>query len=155
MQHLGPLSSSVCPVVIIVRVLFDHSLSFNTHIKSLVKSCFFHLRNISNLRAVVSQASLIHSVISSRIDYCVHFLQGYIKTELWNSVLWLNCLILECQLWFYPLMSSFSDVSVWETRCCCPLRGCTALSSVKLNTVNFNSVYLYSAKLQQMSSQGT
>ena len=73
MQHIGPLSSSVCPIVRNLGVLFDHSLSFNTHRKSPVKSCFLHLRNISKLRAVVSQADmeiLIHSFISSRIDYC-------------------------------------------------------------------------------------
>ena len=68
MQHIGPLSSSVCPVVRSLGVLFAHSLSFNTHIKPLVKSWFFHLHNISQLRAVVSHAVmeiLIQSFISS------------------------------------------------------------------------------------------
>jgi len=85
MQHLGPLSSSVCPIVRNLGVLFDHSLSFNAHIKSLVKSCFFHLCNISKLRAVVSQADmeiLIHSFISSRIDYCNALFLSLNKTVL-------------------------------------------------------------------------
>lgn len=43
------------------------------HIKSLVRSCFYHLKNIAKLRSIVSRPKLemiIHALVSSRLDYC-------------------------------------------------------------------------------------
>jgi len=51
----------------------DKYLSFETHIKSLTKSCFSHFRNLSKLRSVVSHSELemlIHAFISPCIEYC-------------------------------------------------------------------------------------
>ncbi len=54
-------------------VMFDPSLSFLSHINSLSKLAFFHLRRIVQLRPFISindAESLIHAFVSSRLDYC-------------------------------------------------------------------------------------
>lgn len=56
-----------------VGVIFDSTLSFQSHIKSVTKSAFFHLRRISQLRPFISSKdaeTVIHAFVSSRIDYC-------------------------------------------------------------------------------------
>ena len=66
-------------------VILDSSLSFQTHIKSLTKSAFFHLRNISRLRPSLSDSAaetLIHAFVSSRLDYCNGLLFGLPKKDL-------------------------------------------------------------------------
>ena len=54
-------------------VLIDNNLNFNSHIKSVTKSAYFHLKNINKLRGYMSKEYLekiIHAFITSRIDYC-------------------------------------------------------------------------------------
>ena len=51
----------------------DPQLNYETHIKHLCKTSFFHLRNIAKLRPTLTQPDaekLIHAFISSRLDYC-------------------------------------------------------------------------------------
>ncbi len=36
-------------------VIFDRAICFNSHVKSVVRSCFFHLRNIAQIRSLVSK----------------------------------------------------------------------------------------------------
>lgn len=72
-QAIGALSSSDCSVVRNLGVIFDQSMCFSSHVKSVVRSCFFHLRNIAKIRSVVSKKEmemLVHAFISSRLDYC-------------------------------------------------------------------------------------
>lgn len=48
-------------------------MSLEAHSKQLVKNSFYHLRNISKVRKMVSRSDLekiIHDFISSRLDYC-------------------------------------------------------------------------------------
>ncbi len=50
-----------------------------THIKSVTKSAFFHIRNISRLHPSLSDSvaeTLIHSFVTSRLDYCNAILYG-------------------------------------------------------------------------------
>ncbi len=64
-----PLSTSV----INLGVKMDSHLTFETHVKQLCKTSFFHLRNISRLRPMLTLADaekLVHAFISSRLDYC-------------------------------------------------------------------------------------
>ena len=64
-----PFSSSVTNL----GVKFDPHLSFNDHIKHLCRTAFYHLKNISKLRPLLTQSDaekLIHAFISSRLDYC-------------------------------------------------------------------------------------
>ena len=72
-QCIGSLSSAVQSSLRNLGVIFDQAMYFDHHIKSLTRTCFFHLRNIAKLRSVVSQPELemiIHAFISSRLDYC-------------------------------------------------------------------------------------
>ncbi len=61
-------------------MLFDSNLSFESHVSSICKTAFFHLKNISKLRPMLSTSNaeiLIHAVImTSRLDYCNALLGG-------------------------------------------------------------------------------
>ncbi len=71
-QCIGSLSSAIQSSLRNLCVIFDQAMYFDQHIKSLTRTCFFHLRNIAKLRSVVSQPELeiiIHAFISSWLDY--------------------------------------------------------------------------------------
>ncbi len=54
-------------------VNLDSNLSFENHISNVTKTAFFHLRNISKLRNMLSVSDaekLVHAFMSSRLDYC-------------------------------------------------------------------------------------
>ncbi len=60
-------------------VLFDSNLSFDSHVSSICKNSFFHLKNISKLRPMLSMSiaeMLIHAFMTSRLDYCNTLLGG-------------------------------------------------------------------------------
>ena len=54
-------------------VIFDTSMSMETHIAAMCKSAFYHLRNISRIRKYLSFRTaemLVHAFVSSRLDFC-------------------------------------------------------------------------------------
>lgn len=60
-------------------VLFDCNLSFESHVSNICKTAFFHLKNISKLRPMLSKSNaetLIHAFMTSRLDYCNALLGG-------------------------------------------------------------------------------
>ena len=60
-------------------VIFYQDLSFNSHIKQTSRTAFFHLRNITKIRRILSKTDaekLIHAFVTSRLDYCNSFLSG-------------------------------------------------------------------------------
>ncbi len=60
-------------------VLFDSNLSFDSHVSRIYKTKFFHLRNISKLRPMLSLSNaemLDHVFMTSRLDYCNDLLGG-------------------------------------------------------------------------------
>ncbi len=60
-------------------MLFDSNISFDSHVSSICKTAFFHLKNISKLRPMLSMSNaemLIHAFTTSRLDYCNALLGG-------------------------------------------------------------------------------
>ena len=56
-----------------LRVVLDSSLSFRSHIDSIVKTCNFHIRNLHMIKDFVNRkylVTLVHSLIISKVDYC-------------------------------------------------------------------------------------
>ncbi len=61
---------------------FDSDMSMRHHVNMLCKSGYYHLRNIARIRKCLSYDALqtiIHSLISSRLDYCNSLLAGVPK----------------------------------------------------------------------------
>uniref|UniRef100_A0A8C6KL48 Reverse transcriptase domain-containing protein n=1 Tax=Nothobranchius furzeri TaxID=105023 RepID=A0A8C6KL48_NOTFU len=70
---VGQLASHTKPSVRNLGVTFDPALTLDSHVSSLVCSSFFHLRNVAKLSPILSRSELetvLHSFISSRLDYC-------------------------------------------------------------------------------------
>lgn len=60
-------------------VIFDSSLLFNKQISAVVKSSFYQLRQIAKIKSLLSPSNLeivIHSFITSRLDYCNSLYSG-------------------------------------------------------------------------------
>ncbi len=60
-------------------MLFDSNISFDSHVSSIYKTAFFHLKNVSKLRPMLSMSNaemLIHAFMTSRLDYCNALLGG-------------------------------------------------------------------------------
>ena len=60
-------------------VIFEQDMSFNTHIKQISRTSFFHLRNIAKVRHMLSlkdAEKLVHAFVTSRLDYCNSLLSG-------------------------------------------------------------------------------
>jgi len=56
-----------------LRVIFDQDLGFDSHIKQVSKTSFFHLHNIVKIRNILSQSNaekLVHAFVVSTPDYC-------------------------------------------------------------------------------------
>ena len=78
-KHLESLSLKTRDQVRNLGVLIDSDLTFSSHIKSITKTAFYQLKNISRVKGFMSQTDqekLIHAFISSRLDYCNGLLTG-------------------------------------------------------------------------------
>ena len=78
---------SVTPSFLVrnLGIYMDSTLSFKSHISHIMKTSFFHLRNIARLRPTLSfpaAETLIHAFITSRLDYCNSILYGLPSTAL-------------------------------------------------------------------------
>ena len=54
-------------------VTFDQFLNFYDHITAICRSTYFHIRNIGKIRNLLSYnacSTIIHALISCRLDYC-------------------------------------------------------------------------------------
>ncbi|KAI4800683.1 hypothetical protein KUCAC02_009526 [Chaenocephalus aceratus] len=66
-------------------VVMDSDLSFNSHIKTVTKSAYYHLKNISRIKRLMSQQDLeklVHAFIFSRLDYCNGVFTGLTKKSI-------------------------------------------------------------------------
>ena len=65
-----------------IGVIFDSTLSMTNHVNCIVKSAFYHLRNIARIRKFLSYDTtklLIHAFVSSKLDNCNSLLYGLPK----------------------------------------------------------------------------
>ena len=63
----------------LLGVSLDDTLKLESHVNSVISSCYYHLRNIGKLKHRLSPDDLLtltHSVISSKLDYCNVILFG-------------------------------------------------------------------------------
>ena len=63
-------------------VVLDSDLNLSSHIKTVVKSAYYHLKNISRIKGLMSLQDLeklVHAFIFSRLDYCNAVLTGLPK----------------------------------------------------------------------------
>ena len=80
--YLDSLSLQTKNQVRNLGVILDSDLNFNSHINSITKSAYYHLKNIARIRGFMSKQDLeklIHAFISSRLDYCNGLLTGLSK----------------------------------------------------------------------------
>jgi hypothetical protein len=81
-------TDNVIPILDKVKYLgvtLDNQLSLTSHVNSVCSQCYFHLRNINSIRRFISQhecESLVHAVVTSRLDYCNFLFFGATKTLL-------------------------------------------------------------------------
>ncbi|XP_070204787.1 uncharacterized protein [Littorina saxatilis] len=67
------------PAVKSLGVFLDSTLSMQTHISFIIKTCFFHLRRIASIRRYLTHdacVKLVVSLIFSHLDYCNSLLAG-------------------------------------------------------------------------------
>ena len=65
-------------------VIFDQFLNFDYHITAICRSTHFHIRNIGKIRNLLSYdacSTIIHALISCRLDYCNSILYNVPKSK--------------------------------------------------------------------------
>jgi len=65
-----------------IGIIIDENLSFDEHIASTCKTCFYPIHNIWKIRRHISQKTcetLVHALISSKLDFCNSLLFGLPK----------------------------------------------------------------------------
>ena len=67
-------------------MIFDNTMSLSPHVyTNIVKGAFYHIRNISEIRKYISKSTtkiLIHSFVSSKLDFCNSLLFGGQKRDI-------------------------------------------------------------------------
>lgn len=79
MLNINGISIASNAAVKDLGVTFDPDLAFDTHIKNISRVAFYHLRNISKIRKILSlhdAEKLVHAFVTSRLDYCNALLSG-------------------------------------------------------------------------------
>ena len=74
-------------------VILDQDIAMDKHISMICKTAQHHLRNIGNIRGFLDQGSaetLVHSFVTSKIDYCNAPLFGLPKYQINKLHLVLN-----------------------------------------------------------------
>lgn len=77
-----------------IGVLFDTCMNFEQQVRKICKAAFYHIRNISKARGILSADStetLIHAFVTSRIDNCNVLLYGLPKRMMHRLQHVLNC----------------------------------------------------------------
>jgi hypothetical protein len=107
--QVGTTSIEPSTVVRNLGVMMDRHLNMQAHISHVCRTCYFHLRNIGRIRKCLtkeSAATLVHSLVASRIDYGNSLLYG-----LPNSLLSKLQRILNTAARIVSLSSRFDPIS--------------------------------------------
>ena len=83
-------------------VIFDADFSFKNHVSNVVKSCYYHMRDLRRVRKHLSRdtaTSLANALVSSRLDYCNSLLYSLPKSSVQKLQLVQNTLarIVSCR----------------------------------------------------------
>ena len=65
-----------------LRVVFDCNLNFQKHISALRKSCFYELKGLTTFIPSNSFESVIHSYVTSKLDFCNILYNGLADVDL-------------------------------------------------------------------------
>ena len=68
-------------------VIIDSIFNMDNHITSVCQSCYFHLRNIGKIRRYLNSdtcAQIIHSFVTSKLDYCNSLLYNLPQNSLFR-----------------------------------------------------------------------
>lgn len=82
---IGGLGKQIKTQITNLRVILDSDLTFNSHFNKVIKTSFFHLRNIAKVRPFLTQRDaemLIHPFITSHLDYCNSLFNGLPKKSM-------------------------------------------------------------------------
>jgi len=83
--HIGDSKIEQSFIAKNLGVMFDSNVSMDKQIANISKCCFFHLKNISSIRNLLTNdavANLMHSLVSSKLDYCNSLLYGLPKSKI-------------------------------------------------------------------------
>ncbi len=81
----GPLAPYVTQCTRNLGVRFDHNLKSYKQISAVVKSCLFHLRQLSKVKPFLSQSNfqmVAHAFVATRLDYCNSLYYGVSQSSL-------------------------------------------------------------------------
>ena len=65
-------------------VIFDQFLNFEDHITAICRSTHFHIRNIGKIMNLLSYdacSTIIHALISCRLEYCNSILYNVLRSK--------------------------------------------------------------------------
>ena len=66
-------------------VIYDQHLNMSQHVRSVCRTGYYHLRNIGRIRRYLTQdatKTLVHTLVTSRLDYCNSLLYGLAANHL-------------------------------------------------------------------------
>ncbi len=84
-SHFDSLSLKTSNQAKNLGIIFDSNLSFKKHISIVTKTAYYHLRNISTVRDILSPSDsekLVHAFVTSRLDYCNSVFAGLPKSSI-------------------------------------------------------------------------
>ena len=81
------LQNSISPLVEVknLGVIFDSDNSFDNHIAKICRACYYHLRDLRQIRKFLSDETAIllaNAMVSSHLDYCNSLLYGVSKSNI-------------------------------------------------------------------------
>lgn len=85
MLNIDGISIASSAIIKNLGVTLDPDLALDTHIKNISRVAFYHLRNISKIRKMLSlhdAEKLVHAFVTSRLDYCNALLSGCANSSL-------------------------------------------------------------------------